>query len=88
MTNPEEYRRCAREARNQANACRGGWERQELLIIADQYEWLAAYNDLTASSAPLTALKETAILLPQAPKLGDDVSRNKQDVPIFLDAKS
>ena len=47
--NPEEYGQRATEARNQANACRNEWERQGLLIIADQYERLAAYKNLTAS---------------------------------------
>jgi len=46
--NPEEYGQRATEARNQANACRNEWERQGLLIIADQYERLAAYKNLTA----------------------------------------
>ena len=62
--NPEEYGQRATEARNQANACRNEWERQGLLIIADQYERLAAYKNLTARPSPVTApaqanLKET-----------------------------
>jgi hypothetical protein len=55
MSSPEEHRQLANEARNQANACRSGWERQGLLIIADQHERLAAYKDLTASP-PVTAV--------------------------------
>jgi hypothetical protein len=65
MPSPEEYRRRAKETRNQANACRNEWERQGLLIIADQYERLAAYKNLTVSTSRVTApakanLKETA----------------------------
>ena len=55
MPSPEEYRKRAKEARKQANACRNEWERQGLLIIAEQFERLAAYKGLTASSFPLTA---------------------------------
>jgi hypothetical protein len=88
MPGPEEYRQRSKEARNQAKACCHDWERQGLLNIADQYDRLAAYKNLTASSSSVTApAQETAILLPQAPKLGDDISPNKQDAPIFLDAK-
>jgi hypothetical protein len=46
MPSPEEYRQRAKKARNQAKACRHDWERQGLLIIADQCERLAAYKDL------------------------------------------
>jgi hypothetical protein len=55
MPSPEEYRKRAKEARKQANACRNEWERQGLLIIAEQFERLAAYKGLTARSFPLTA---------------------------------
>jgi hypothetical protein len=48
MPSPEEYRRQAKEVRTQAKACSHDWERQGLLIIADQCERLAAYKDLTA----------------------------------------
>ena len=48
MPSSEEYRQRAREARKQANECRNEWERQGLLIIAQQCERLAAYKDLTA----------------------------------------
>ena len=48
MPSSEEYRKRAREARKQANECRNEWERQGLLIIAQQCEHLAAYKDLTA----------------------------------------
>jgi hypothetical protein len=54
MPSPEEYRKRAKEARNQANACRNEWERQGLLIIAEQFERLAAYKGLTARF-PITA---------------------------------
>jgi hypothetical protein len=47
MPSPEEYRKRAKEAREQAEACRNEWERQGLLIIAEQCERLAAYKDLT-----------------------------------------
>ena len=36
-------------------ACRNEWERQGLLIIAEQCERLAAYKDLTAGPFPITA---------------------------------
>jgi hypothetical protein len=55
MPSPEEYRNRAKEARKQANACRNEWERQGLLIIAEQCERLAAYKDLTGRSVPATA---------------------------------
>jgi hypothetical protein len=55
MLSPEKYRKRAKEARNQANACRNEWERQGLLIIAEQCERLAAYKDLTAGPFPITA---------------------------------
>jgi hypothetical protein len=48
MPGPEEYRRRAKEVRTQAKACSHDWERQGLLIIADQCERLAAYKDLIA----------------------------------------
>ncbi len=47
MPSPEEYRRRAKEARKEANACRNEYERQGLLIIADQCERIATYKDLT-----------------------------------------
>jgi hypothetical protein len=55
MLSPEKYRKRAKEARNQANACRNEWERQGLLIIAEQCERLAACKDLTAGPFPITA---------------------------------
>jgi hypothetical protein len=42
MLSPEKYRKRAKEARNQANACRNEWERQGLLIIAEQFERLGS----------------------------------------------
>jgi hypothetical protein len=79
--NPEEYGQRATEARKQANACRNQWERQGLLIVADQYERLAAYKNLTAHPSPVTApaqakLRETATLRP--PMKPGDGSPNKQ----------
>ena len=35
MPNAEEYRNRAKDARNQANECRNGWERHGLLTIAE-----------------------------------------------------
>jgi hypothetical protein len=55
MPSAEEYRKRAKEARKQANACRNEWERQGLLTIAEQCERLAAYKDLTGPSTPATA---------------------------------
>ena len=52
VPSPEEYRKRAKESRKQANACRNEWERQGLLIIAEQCERLAAYKDLTGRSVP------------------------------------
>jgi hypothetical protein len=51
MPSPEEYRRRAAEARKQANVCRNQWERQGLLMIAQQCERLAAYKELSRPSA-------------------------------------
>ena len=89
--NPEEYGQCAKEARNQANACRNEWERQGLLIIADQYERLAAYKNLIARPSRITApakanLDEKATLRP--PLNPGDGSPNKQQAPITLGAKT
>ena len=85
MPSPEEYGQRAKKARDQADACRNEWERQGLLIIADQYERLAAYNNLTASPSWVTALakanlKETAT--PRRP-----LKPNKKQAPIILGAK-
>ena len=55
MPSAEEYRKRAKEARKQANACRNEWERQGLLTIAEQCERLATYKDLTGRSIPATA---------------------------------
>jgi hypothetical protein len=51
MPSAEEYRKRAKEAREQADACRNEWERQGLLTIAEQCERLAAYKGLTGPSA-------------------------------------
>ena len=88
--NPEEYGQRAKEAQNRANACRNQWERQGLLNIADQYERLAAYKNLTARPSPVTApaqanLDEKATLRP--PLNPGDGSPNKQQAPIILSAK-
>ena len=42
MPSYEEYRKRAKEARQEANVCRDEWERQRLLTIADQCEPIAA----------------------------------------------
>jgi hypothetical protein len=55
MSSPEEYRKRAKEARQQANTCRIELERQGLLIIAEQCERIAAYKDLIGRSLPATA---------------------------------
>lgn len=55
MPSPEEYRKRAREARKHANECRNEWERQGLLVIAEQCERLAAYKDLTGRPIPAQA---------------------------------
>ena len=52
MMSPEEYRKRAKEARQQANTSCIELERQGLLIIADQCERIAAYKDLTGREAP------------------------------------
>ena len=51
MSSVEEYRKRAKEARQQANTSCIELERQGLLIIADQYERIASYKDLTTYSA-------------------------------------
>jgi hypothetical protein len=51
MLSPEEYRKRAKEARQQANTCCSELERQGLLMIADQCERIAAYKNLTTRSA-------------------------------------
>jgi hypothetical protein len=85
MPSPEEYSQRAKEARNLAKACRNGWERQELLIVADQYDRLAAYTNLIASpsrvTAPAQANKETATPGPPL-KPGEDIP-DKQQAPII-----
>jgi hypothetical protein len=58
MPSPEEYRKRAKEARQQANRCRNELERQGLLIIADQCERIAAYKDLTGREAPPAAMTD------------------------------
>jgi hypothetical protein len=55
MPSAEDYRKRAKEARKQANACRNEWERHGLLTIAEQCERLAVYKDLTGRSIPATA---------------------------------
>lgn len=56
MPTSEEYRKRAKEARDQANTCRNQWERLGLLIIAEQCERLAAYKDLTRRSGPAISI--------------------------------
>ncbi len=52
MASPDEYRERAKEARKQANECRNEWERQGLLVIAEQCKRLAAYKELTGRPNP------------------------------------
>jgi len=54
MPSSEEYRKRAKDARKQANACLNECERQGLLTIADQCERIAAYKDLTGGSVVST----------------------------------
>ncbi len=61
MRSPEEYRKRAKEARKQANACRDEHERQGLLIIADQCERIASYKDLTGPPSRVTAPAQAAL---------------------------
>jgi hypothetical protein len=56
MASSDEYRKRAQEAREQANECRNEWERQGLLMIAEQCERLAAYKDLTGRVIPAHAV--------------------------------
>ena len=55
MASPDEYRERAKEARKQAKECRNEWERQGLLVIAEQCERLAAYKELTGRPIPAYA---------------------------------
>ena len=55
MASPDEYRERAKEARKQADECRNEWERQGLLVIAEQCERLAAYKELTGHPNPAAA---------------------------------
>jgi hypothetical protein len=55
MASPDEYRERAKEARKQADECRNEWERQGLLVIAEQCERLAAYKELTGHPNPAYA---------------------------------
>ncbi len=64
MRTPEEYRKRAKEARKQANACRDEYERQGLLIIADQCERIASYKDLTDRPS-VTAPAQAGLREPQ-----------------------
>jgi hypothetical protein len=82
MPSVEEYRQRAKEAGNQANSCCNEWERQGFLIIADQYERLAAYKDLMARSFPVTALAQDDI------KVAIRGAAKDSNLPNLLDAKS
>jgi hypothetical protein len=48
MARPEEYRERAKRAREEAKACRNEWERQRLILIADQLEQIADIKELTS----------------------------------------
>ncbi len=88
MRSPEEYRKRAKEARNQANSCRNEYERQGLLIIADQCERIAAYKDLTDRPSRVTAPPQADPVKTVRPPLKPgDGSLNKQQAPIILSAK-
>ena len=83
MPGPAEYRRRAKEVRTQAKACSHDWERQGLLIVADQCERLAAYKDLTGrETAPAQAKPLGRRVVPA------DGSPNGQHAPNLLGAKS
>jgi hypothetical protein len=48
MAKPEEYRERAKRARQEAKVCRDEWERQRLIMIADQLEQIADIKELTS----------------------------------------
>ena len=85
MPSPVEYRRRAKEARDQADACRNEWERQGLLIIADQYERLDAYKNLTARPSRVTAAAKTNLKETTTPR--PPLKPNEKQAPIILGAK-
>ncbi len=90
MPSPEEYRKRAKAARQQANTCRNEYERQGLLIIADQCERIAVYKDLTGRPSRVTAPAQADLTQPptlRPPLKPDDGSPNKQQPPIILAAK-
>jgi hypothetical protein len=60
MLRPEEYRSRAQEARKQASACRNEWERQGLLMIAQQCERLAAYKELISPAVATDQARASA----------------------------
>ena len=74
MSSVEEYRKRAQEARQQANTCDGGLERQGLLIIADQCERIASYKDLTSL---VTSPSTKATRLPAGRRRPDLISTDK-----------
>ena len=84
MASPKEYRRRAEEARNQAKACGHDWERQGLLIIADQCERLAAYKDLLARETAPAQVKPYGRRAVEPA----DGGPNGQQAPNLLGAKS
>ncbi len=89
MRSPEEYRKRAKEARKQANACRDEHERQGLLIIADQCERIAAYKDLTdrPSRVPAPPQADPMKTATRPPLKPGDGSLNKQQATIILSVK-
>jgi hypothetical protein len=48
MPTCEEYLERAKRARQEAKVCRNEWERQRLIMIADQLEQIACYKGLTS----------------------------------------
>jgi hypothetical protein len=48
MARPKEYRERAKRAREEAKVCRNEWERQRLIMIADQLEQIADIKELTS----------------------------------------
>ena len=74
MASPEEYRKRAKEARQQADTSCIELERQGLLIIADQYERIASYKDLTSL---VTSPSTKATRLPAGRTRPDLISTDK-----------
>ncbi len=90
MPSVETYMQRAKAARKQANACRDEYERQGLLIIADQCERIASYKNLTGSPSRVTAAAKAALLEADTRNLHSSpatAAATKQQAPIILSAK-